>query len=550
MSDIEHWLRQHEQKELLRFVTIGSVDDGKSTLIGRLLHDADGIFDDQLAAVKRASARGATRDGDGDDIDFSLVTDGLKAEREQGITIDVAYRYFTTEKRKYILADTPGHVQYTRNMATGASTADVAVVLLDARLGVLPQSRRHACIASLLGIRQLLVAVNKMDLVDWSREVFERLRADFAAVVNALGFERVAFVPVSARKGDNVVTRSTRSPWHDGPTILSFLEDAPLPKGSEGAPLRFPVQYVLRPHLNYRGFAGSVASGVVRRGDAVTVLPSGRRSTVAAIDTFEGEVEAAWAPMAVTLRLADEVDVARGDVIAHPGAEPTAARRFEADLVWMSERPMDPSRAYLVKHTTRVVPARVESVRSHLDLETLGSRPADGLALNDIGRVVIRCDRPLLVDPYAESRATGAFIVVDALTNDTVAAGMLRAALDDHRAGDGARSTVTSAERRERFGHAGAVAWVKGDAGGVERALFDRGCAVALVDGAEVGAARVAEALCAAGLVAVVQGDGAATGERDALRRAVGDAAFVTGDGADIAALVTAMEKQGIIAPR
>ncbi|MFN7132975.1 MAG: sulfate adenylyltransferase subunit CysN, partial [Myxococcales bacterium] len=483
-QDIELYLAQHEQKELLRFVAVGSVDDGKSTLIGRLLHDTQSIYDDQVAAVKKASA------GKEDEIDFSLFTDGLKAEREQGITIDVAYRYFSTEKRKFIIADTPGHVQYTRNMATGASTADLAIILLDARLGVLPQSRRHAYIASLLGIPYLLVAVNKMDLVDWSEEVFERLQADFREVTRRLSFRDVRFFPISARKGDNVVSRSARMDWYAGGTILSHLESIPVARDRSREAFRYPVQNVLRPNLDYRGFAGQIASGSIRPGDEVVVLPSRRRTRVKAIDTFEGEQARAFAPMSVTLRLADEVDLSRGEMLARPGEEPKVSARFEAMLVWLSERPWDQSRALLLKHTTRTVPARIDRVQAKTDLDALTDVPSDGLSLNDIGRVTIRCNRPIFCDAYAENRVTGAFILIDALSNDTVAAGMIVSA-DALESGARPDAPVTEAERSALLGQRGAVLFVDGDAAlqtahTVDRALLVRALASMVVDAREL----------------------------------------------------------------
>jgi bifunctional enzyme CysN/CysC len=407
------------EKDLLRFVTVGSVDDGKSTLIGRLLHDAHGVYDDQLSAVRRASARrnlaadptshgdAPTEEGDDAEIDFSLFTDGLRAEREQGITIDVAYRYFTTARRKFILADTPGHVQYTRNMVTGASTADVAIVLLDARLGVLPQSRRHAYLASLLGIAHLAVAVNKMDLVGYDPAVYARLRDDFAAFVAPLGFAAVTYFPISARRGDNVARPSTRTPWYDGPTLLHFLETVPLPQRNAHGPLRFPVQLVLRPHLDYRGFAGSLAAGTVRPGDRVRVLPSGREARVASVD-FNGDFPALGLGAALGHRAPRRPRRRRPRRHAgRPHAPPRVTDRFVATLVWMHERPLDPARRYLLKHTTRTVPARVETLLGRRDLDTLALVPAEGLGLNDIGPAVLRCERPLFVDPYATHPRVG-----------------------------------------------------------------------------------------------------------------------------------------------
>ncbi len=556
--DVEAWLARHERKQLLRFVTVGSVDDGKSTLIGRLLHDANGVYDDQLASVKRASARGAIHDGDsagdGEEIDYSLFTDGLKAEREQGITIDVAYRYFTTANRKYILADTPGHVQYTRNMATGASTADVALILLDARLGVLPQSRRHAYIASLLGIPNLLVCVNKMDLVGYERAAFERLGQEFGDFARRLGFRDVSTLPVSARRGDNVVSRSRKTPWYDGPTLLEYLEGVPVGTAVDGAPMRFPVQLVLRPHLDYRGFAGQIASGALRPGDRVRVLPSRRETTVRSIDTWSGELAVAHSPMSVTVRLADEVDVSRGDMLVPVDAEPRVVERSVADLVWMSERPLDLRRSYLVKHTTRVVPARIERVLGRTDLETLETVEASGMALNDIGRVVLSCSRPLFVDAYASNRVTGAFIMIDALTNDTVAAGMLRDDAVPAAAGSARRalSRVDAGERRRRLGHSGAALWVpdtgeaaRATAVGLERALFDAGVLATLVEADAGAAALVAAGVVAAGAVAVCLVADADEATAEALRLDVGEDAFIRVEDADGA--LAALRARGIV---
>ncbi|MBI5515789.1 MAG: sulfate adenylyltransferase [Deltaproteobacteria bacterium] len=503
---VEAWLARHERKELVRFVTVGSVDDGKSTLIGRLLYDTQGVYEDQLAAVRRAS-----RDAEEDlGVDLALITDGLKAEREQGITIDVAYRYFSTETRKYILADTPGHVQYTRNMATGASTAEVALILLDARLGVLPQSRRHAYVVHLLGIRHLAVCVNKMDLVDWSEDTYTALQTAFQGFVGRLGFESVTFFPVSARKGDNVARRSGRMPWHRGPTVLEYLEAVPVHRDREAEALRFPVQYVLRPHLDYRAFAGTLASGLVRVGDEVLALPSGRRTRVAGIDTYEGAVPEAFAPMAVALRLEDALDVSRGDMLVHPDRAPSIATRLEAHLVWMSERPLSLTRSYLLKHTTRVVLARVETLHAVVDPDTLEDTPAETLGLNDIGRVTVRAQRPLFCDPYRALRGTGSFILVDPLTNDTVAAGMLSGAAEG---GQGealqARSRVSLEARRRRLGQRGGVLWLRAGAQqsafacAVEAWVYDLGGAAVLVDGVLEVAREVALRCADAGLLAI-----------------------------------------------
>ena len=514
--DVEAYLRQHEQKELLRFVAVGSVDDGKSTLIGRLLHDTHGLYEDQLEAVKRASIKGATRGAQAEsDIDFSLFTDGLKAEREQGITIDVAYRYFSTDKRKFIIADTPGHVQYTRNMATGASTANVAVILIDARLGILPQSRRHAYIASLLGIPHLLVCVNKMDLREYDRAVYESIREEFAAFTRQLAFHDVTFVPISALRGDNVVHASEKMPWWDGGTLLHVLETLPIAGDRNLEDFRYPVQYVIRPDLTYRGFASQVSSGVVRVGDEVMALPSKKRSRVVSIDTFDGPKEEAFAPMSVSLRLADEIDVSRGDMLVHPDNQPRMTDRFAAMVVWMSERPLEADRSYLLKHTTRVVRATIDRVEALTDPETLQPRPATTLGLNDIAQITVRCQKQLFHDPYRKNRSTGAFILIDSITNDTVAAGMILEAAPDpaqeSRDRQGAGHRVTPAERHTRLGQSGATIIItapdryeaQSRALQIERALFDAGRVAIVVED------RTALSDCArAGLIAIAAESG------------------------------------------
>jgi bifunctional enzyme CysN/CysC len=548
-KDIHAYLQQHQQKELLRFVTVGSVDDGKSTLIGRLLHDTHGVYEDQLKAVKRASSRA------GLEIDFSLFTDGLKAEREQGITIDVAYRYFSTNKRKFIIADTPGHVQYTRNMATGASTASVAIILIDARLGVLQQSRRHAYIASLLGIPQLAVCVNKMDLEGYSEEVYKKTSAHFSEFVGQLGFRGVTFIPVSALAGDNVVHRSQSMGWYDGPTLLEHLERVPVTETVNQEDFRYPVQYVLRPDLDYRGFSGTIASGVVRNGDTVQVLPSGKTTKIVGIDTADGSLEQAYAPMSVTLRLAEEIDISRGDMLVHPDNLPVVAQRFDAMLVWMSERPLDRQKSYLLKHTTRSVRAEVEQVAYTTDLETLKQEPAARLELNDIGRVTISCHRPLFHDPYRNNRGTGAFILIDSLTNNTVAAGMIlegeapeappsqRRPVVEHP-----HSQVSADERSERLGQKGCTVWLTGlPASGksviayaLERRLFDIKRLAMVVDpddGLSQGLERngsspeqtpeVARRATDAGLIAIFAYASPLSADREAIRAAVGPERFV-----------------------
>ncbi len=549
-KDVLAYLEQHQRKELLRFVTVGSVDDGKSTLIGRLLHDTHGVYEDQLKAVKRASSRA------GLEIDFSLFTDGLKAEREQGITIDVAYRYFSTAKRKFIIADTPGHVQYTRNMATGASTANVAIILIDARLGILQQSRRHAYIASLLGIPHLTVCVNKMDLEGYAQAVFDRISRNFSDFVKPLGFKQVTFIPVSALAGDNVVHRSPNTPWYDGRTLLEHLETVPVAEDINHRDFRFPVQYVLRPDLDYRGFSGTIASGVVRRGDPIQVLPSGKTSTIVAIDTADGELDSAHAPMSVTLRLAQEIDISRGDMLVHPHNLPSAGRRFDAMLVWMSERALDRQKSYLLKHTTQMVRAEVEQVAYTTNLETLKQEPATRLELNDIGRVTITCHRPLFFDGYAANRHAGAFILVDSLTNNTVAAGMILAgdASPEPRASQrppalvSARTQVSHDERAERLGQKGCTVWLTGlPASGktsiayaLERRLFDIRRLAMVVDpddGISTGVQpdgsspwqtpELARRATDAGLIVIFAYASPLRADREAIRETVGKERFV-----------------------
>jgi bifunctional enzyme CysN/CysC len=400
--------------ELLRIATAGSVDDGKSTLIGRLLWDSKSVFEDQAAAVEEASTRR------GEATNLALLTDGLRAEREQGITIDVAYRYFATPKRKFIVADTPGHVQYTRNMVTGASTADLAVVLVDARKGLVDQSRRHAFLSRLLRVPHLVLAVNKMDLVGWDRAVFEGIR-------DAFPFDATA-IPLSALHGDNVVSRSDNTPWYDGPSLLEHLESVDVATTHHLGDARFPVQYVIRDHAtDYRGYAGQVASGVLRPGDEVEILPSGVRTTIAAIDTYDGPVDAAFAPMSVTIRLADDVDVSRGDMVVGAGGRPNVTRDLTATVCWMTDEPLRPGSRVLVKHTTRTSKAVVQGLDSRLDVATLTPVPATELGLNDIGTVTLRTAQPLFADDYAENRATGAFVLIDELTGATAGAGMVGA---------------------------------------------------------------------------------------------------------------------------
>jgi bifunctional enzyme CysN/CysC len=411
------------RKDILRIATAGSVDDGKSTLIGRLLYDSKAVFEDQYEAVERASAGG-------DYVNLALLTDGLRAEREQGITIDVAYRYFATPRRTFIMADTPGHVQYTRNMVTGASTADLAIVLVDARKGMLEQSRRHAFLASLLRVPHLVVAVNKMDLVDWSEKTYESIRDEFTSFAAKLNIPDLTVIPISALHGDNVVTRSANSPWYDGSSLLHHLEHVHVASDRNLVDTRFPVQFVIRPQSDafhdYRGYAGTVASGVLRPGDEVQVLPSGLTTTVAAIDGPRGPVEEAFAPMAVTVRLADDLDVSRGDLICRPQNAPQVSQDLDAMVAWMADEPLRPRQRLAIKHSTRTVRAMVKDLQYRLDVNTLHRDPeATELGLNDIGRVQLRTTQPLFIDDYSRNRVTGRFILIDEATNATVGAGML-----------------------------------------------------------------------------------------------------------------------------
>jgi bifunctional enzyme CysN/CysC len=426
-DDIGEYLHRHENKTLLRFITCGSVDDGKSTLIGRLLYDSKMIFDDQLAALEADSKRLGTQ---GQNIDFALLVDGLAAEREQGITIDVAYRFFATEKRKFIVADTPGHEQYTRNMVTGASTAQAAVILIDARKGVLTQTRRHSYLAHLLGIRHFILAINKMDLVGYAQDVFETILADYTAFATSIGIGTFTPIPISGFIGDNITSRSANMGWYAGPTLMAQLESIeladpdPLP-----ADLRLPVQWVNRPNLDFRGFAGQIASGLVRPGDAVRILPSGKTSTVSRIVTLGGDLDAARAGQSVTLCLADEVDCSRGDMIVAAANPPEVADQFEATIVWMAEEPLLAGRAYLMKIGTQTVSATVAAPKYQVNVNTMAHLAAKSLTLNAIGVATLATDRPIIFAPYAQSRTLGGFILIDKLTNATLAAGMLNFSL-------------------------------------------------------------------------------------------------------------------------
>lgn len=443
---------------LLRFITAGSVDDGKSTLIGPLVYDTQTAYDDQIDAVRKNPINRSSGP-----MDFSLLTDGLRAEREQGITIDVAYRYFSTPRRKFIIADTPGHVEYTRNMATGASTADAAVILIDASRGLLSQSRRHTYIAKLLGIRHLIFAISKMDLVAYQEAVFREVESQVQRLVTLLGFPHAYVVPVSALEGDNVVHPATRMPWFRGPAILEYLENVPIAEGLYIGPFRLPVQYVIRPHQNFRGFAGQIAAGRISKGDRVRALPSGHATTVRSIVSFNDERETAAAGDSVTLTLEDEIDLSRGDLLVTERLLPTVSRYIRATLVWMHTTPLDPARLYLIKHTTRTARARVTRIVHCLDVETLDARATDTVALNDIATVELEATASLAFDPYERNRVMGSFILIDPLSNATVAAGMIEGAVPGRDTiAIPTQNRVSQADRRQRFGHDAAGVWVEG----------------------------------------------------------------------------------------
>lgn len=420
--NIKEFLDKDEHKDLLRFLTAGSVDDGKSTLIGRLLFDSKKIYEDQLDALERDSKRVGNA---GEHIDYALLLDGLKAEREQGITIDVAYRYFSTNNRKFIIADTPGHEQYTRNMITGGSTANLAIILVDARAGVITQTRRHTFLVSLLGIKHVVLAVNKMDLVDFDKATFDRIVEDYMRFVEPLQIPDITCIPLSALDGDNVVEKSARTPWYEGPALLDFLETVPIDLDRNYTDFRYPVQYVLRPNQDFRGFCGKVASGVVHKGDTVMALPSGKTSKVQSIVTYEGELECAFPPLCVTLTLEDEIDISRGEMLVHPDNLPISDRNFEAMLVWMDEEEMDVNKQFYIKQTTNTTRARVDSIRYKVDVNTMEHSSVDKLQLNEIGRVVFTTGKELFFDPYARNKQTGAFILIDPITNNTSAVGMI-----------------------------------------------------------------------------------------------------------------------------
>ncbi|MFP4184259.1 MAG: sulfate adenylyltransferase subunit CysN [Halorhodospira sp.] len=494
-TDIEAYLKQHEQKDLLRFITCGSVDDGKSTFIGRLLHDSALVYEDQLAAVRQESTRYGTT---GDDVDLALLVDGLQSEREQGITIDVAYRYFSTDQRKFIIADTPGHEQYTRNMATGASTAQLAVILVDARYGVQVQTRRHSYICALLGIRHVLLAVNKMDLVDWDQGAFEAIRDEYTAFARRLGIPDVRCVPLSALKGDNVVHRSEHLPWYEGPTLMELLETVEAKADRNLRHLRLPVQTVIRPTHDFRGFAGTLSAGTVRPGDPVIALPSGMRSRVERIVTYDGDQEVAFPPQAVTVTLADEIDVSRGDLLASPDHPATVDDALDARIVWMAEHPLLPGRQYDLKLGTATIPAVIERVHHRIDVNTLEHHGAEELGLNEIGLCRVQLSAPVPFDPYEEIAHTGAFILIDRMTLHTVGAGMITRAATETAGSETdvprQELALSKAQRAGQKGQRPCIVWLTGLSGAgksslanaLEQALFRRGYHSYLIDAGNV----------------------------------------------------------------
>ena len=487
-EDIGEYLRRHEHKSMLRFITCGSVDDGKSTLIGRLLYDSKLVFEDHLAALEADSKRIGTL---GEGLDFALLVDGLAAEREQGITIDVAYRFFTTDRRKFIVADTPGHEQYTRNMVTGASTADLAVILVDARSGVVTQTRRHSYLVSLLGIRHVVVAVNKLDLVDFSEEIFDTIESDYREFAQQIGIEDVTCIPISALLGDNVTTRSANTPFYDGPTLVQHLEEVTVDDDGPSKPFRLPVQWVNRPNLDFRGFSGQIVGGTVRPGDRVRIVPSGTESTVARIVTADGDLDEAADGQSVTLTLADEVDVSRSDVIAQATDPPPVADQFECHIVWMGEEPMLPGRPYLLKIGTRTVGATVTHAKYKININSLDHEPAPTLALNEIAVCNISTDRPIPFDPYGENRDMGGFILIDRYSNATIAAGLLTFELRRSRNVHWQATLIDSEARARSLRQHPKVVWFTGLSGAgkstiaslVERRLHDLGFHTYLLDG-------------------------------------------------------------------
>ena len=522
--DINEFLNQDERKDMLRLLTAGSVDDGKSTLIGRLLFDSKKLYEDQLDALERDSKRVGNA---GENIDYALLLDGLKAEREQGITIDVAYRYFSTNKRKFIIADTPGHEQYTRNMITGGSTASLAIILVDAQTGVITQTRRHSFIVSLLGIKNVVLAVNKMDLVNFDKKVYDNIVEEYRLFTAGLNIQNIYPIPLSALKGDNVVDKSDNTPWYDGVSLLDFLETVEVKDSTDFSRFRYPVQYVLRPDHNFRGFSGKIASGIVRKGDEIMALPSGKRSKVKGIHVYEGEVNEAFPPQCVTLTLEDEIDISRGEMIVHPANLPMVERRFEAMLVWMDENGMNPKQQYLIKHTSNLTKASIDKVDYRVNINTLEHETTDRLCLNEIGKIRFTSNKPLFFDSYQDNRATGAFILIDPVTNYTCGAGMIIDKIADGEQDApltakevemvlAGKSLVTPAERAEQYGHKGAVVSIKGSGEEqnklgfmLERRLFAEGFSTLLLKAGDYALADMEKLIAAAveqGLVVLALG--------------------------------------------
>jgi len=500
--NIQEFLDQDQKKDLLRLLTAGSVDDGKSTLIGRLMFDSKMLYEDQLDALERDSKRVGHA---GEDIDYALLLDGLKAEREQGITIDVAYRYFSTAKRKFIIADTPGHEQYTRNMVTGASTANLAIILIDARYGVITQTKRHTFLVNLLGIKHVVVAVNKMDLVDYKQETFDRIKADYETFVAQLDIPDVHFIPISALKGDNVVEPSENMRWYHGNSMLEFLESVHISSDRNFTDLRYPVQYVLRPDIKFRGFSTSVASGVISKGDEVLVLPSLKRSKVKSIVTYDKELEYAYPPKSVTVTLEDEIDISRGDMLVHPDNQPRMERQFEAMLVWMDETQMNLSTQFYIKHANNSTKARIDEIKYKIDVNTLEKFSIENFNLNEIGRVAITTTKPLFFDPYKKNRQTGSFVLIDPVSHNTSAVGMIIDRLssknlpsritdvDKEKIAEG-KSLIRKEEYQNKYHQKGETIWITGLHGSgknelafsLEKKLFENGAITVLIDGSSV----------------------------------------------------------------
>lgn len=498
-DDILGYLKQHENKQMLRFLTCGNVDDGKSTLIGRLLFDSKMIFEDQLAAIENDSIKSGTQ---GDKMDLALLVDGLAAEREQGITIDVAYRYFSTDKRKFIIADTPGHEQYTRNMATGASTCDLAIILIDARYGVQTQTKRHSYIASLQGIKHVVIAINKMDLMDFSEERYNEIREDYLAFAENLNIPDIQFVPMSALDGDNIVNRSERSPWYTGKTLMEILNTVEISKDKNYENFRFPVQYVNRPNLDFRGFCGTVASGIVHLGDEVMALPSRKTSIVDRIVTFDGDLDEAFNGQAVTITLKDEIDVSRGDMLVHIDDLPIVSNKVNADIVWMADAELVAGKQYEIKFSSSVTQGAVSKIHHRVDINTMEKHPASAVQLNEIALCEITLNKPMSFDSYQKNRATGAFIIIDRLTNVTVGAGMV---VGEAQSAEGDTTPVNAEDKALRFGQKPAIVAINGSnpeesAQILDRRLFEMGKVAAIVNNEQ------AHILKDAGLIALVAG--------------------------------------------